>query len=51
MFPRICLEMTDQRIDFLSRSVVAVSTSLGREDVERKLSKSRDVVDFLDDPR
>ena len=43
--------MSDQRIDFLVESVLSVCQSPERDKLITKISKSKDVSSFLDDPR
>eukprot|EP00598_Pedospumella_elongata_P015491 CAMPEP_0185006524 /NCGR_PEP_ID=MMETSP1098-20130426/84847_1 /TAXON_ID=89044 /ORGANISM="Spumella elongata, Strain CCAP 955/1" /LENGTH=42 /DNA_ID= /DNA_START= /DNA_END= /DNA_ORIENTATION= len=42
--------MGDQRLDFLVESVISICQLNDRDRLSNKLSKSRDVNDFLDDP-
>ncbi len=43
--------MSDQRVDFLVESVLSICQISERDRLSNKLLKSRDVTEFLDDPR
>ena len=51
LLQRILHAMSDQRVDFLVESVVSICQITERDRLSNKLLKSRDVNDFLDDPR